>query len=159
VVLGEDIPRGDPLQLAFAEPMHGFLSLEDPWSRDKRPNPQPWMHTAFHPLMILCDHMIPILTPSERTAFQQRAVVFAGIERQGVRGVLVHGDDARKRRVARIQSLPKHCSAGSASRLAPRMTSSVVPVESTARSRSGHVPQRPPAVTSAPRAVRQVPAA
>jgi hypothetical protein len=85
--------------------------------------------------MILFHHMIPFPTPSERTAFQQRAVVFAGVARQGARGVLAHGDDARKRRVARIQSLPKHGSVASASRLAPRMTSSMVSVESTARSR------------------------
>jgi hypothetical protein len=128
--------------------------MEDPWSRHKRPNPQPRMHTAFHPSMILFHPMFPILTPSERTAFQQRAIRHAGVERQGVHGVLVHSDDARKRRVARIQSLPKHGAAASASRPAPRMTFSVVPVELTARSRSGHVPQRPPPVASAPRMVR-----
>ena len=40
-VLGEDIPLGDPPELAFAEPVHGFIALDGPLRRVEAPNPNP----------------------------------------------------------------------------------------------------------------------
>jgi hypothetical protein len=47
-VLGEDFPRSDPLTLAFAEPVHGFIALDGPLRGVECSKPQPRIHTAFH---------------------------------------------------------------------------------------------------------------
>jgi hypothetical protein len=60
-VLGEDIPLGEPLDLAFAEHVHGFITLDGPLRRGKCSKPQPRIHAAFHQPMILFDDIIQIL--------------------------------------------------------------------------------------------------
>src|SRR5882724_859817 len=53
LVLGEDIILADSFNLAVVEPMHGFIALNRPLRRGKRPTPQPWIHAAFHTPMLL----------------------------------------------------------------------------------------------------------
>jgi hypothetical protein len=52
-LLYEAIPLGHPLDLAFAEHVHGFITLDSPLRRGKCSTPQPWIHAAFHKPMIL----------------------------------------------------------------------------------------------------------
>ncbi len=52
-MLCEDIPLGNPLDLAFAEHVHGFITLDGPLRRGKCSTPQPRIHAAFHKPMIL----------------------------------------------------------------------------------------------------------
>jgi len=91
-ILSEDIPLSDPLHLAFAEPMHGFIALDGPLRRVECPKPQPRIHETFHKPMILFDHIIQILALSEPTGLWEGAVLLEGVEGRWVRGVLVDGD-------------------------------------------------------------------
>ena len=52
-ILGKDISLGEPIELACAEHVHGFIALDGRLRRGKRPNPQSWIHAAFHKPMIL----------------------------------------------------------------------------------------------------------
>ena len=51
-VLCEDILLGHPLNLAFTEHVHGFIALDGPLRRGKRPTPQPRINAAFLQSMI-----------------------------------------------------------------------------------------------------------
>jgi hypothetical protein len=80
VILSQDIPFGDPFQLAFAEHVHRFITLDGPLGRGKRLKSQPRVHAAFHKSMILFHNIIQILALSELTAFWQGAIVLEGVE-------------------------------------------------------------------------------
>ena len=76
--------------------------------------------------MVLFHHIIQILTLSELTAFWKCAVVLEDGEGQWVRGVLVHGDHARERRVTGVQHLPEKpfggvCVTGGAPEASPQI--------------------------------------
>jgi hypothetical protein len=58
VILSQDIPFGDPFQLAFAEHVHRFITLDGPLGRSKCPKPQPRVHAAFHKSMILFNGVV-----------------------------------------------------------------------------------------------------
>jgi hypothetical protein len=60
LVLGEDIPLCQPLDLAFAEHMYGFILLDRLLRRQKCPKSQPRIHTAFEKAMILPHRIIQI---------------------------------------------------------------------------------------------------
>jgi hypothetical protein len=46
-ILCEDIPLGEPIELAFVEHMHRFIALDSALCRGERSKPQPRIHTAF----------------------------------------------------------------------------------------------------------------
>jgi hypothetical protein len=46
-VLGEAILFGHPLQLAFVEHVHGFITLDGPLGRGNPPNPNPGFTRRF----------------------------------------------------------------------------------------------------------------
>jgi hypothetical protein len=60
-VLGEDVPPGDPLELAFAEHKHGFIALDDPLHGVKGAKSSTRIHPMFHKPMILLHHIIYVL--------------------------------------------------------------------------------------------------
>jgi hypothetical protein len=57
--------------------------------------------------MILFDHIIQVLALPKKIGFWKCAVALEGIEGMRIRCVLVHGDHARKRCMARVQHLPE----------------------------------------------------
>jgi hypothetical protein len=46
-------PRSNPLKLAFAEPMHGFIALDGPLGGVERPKSQARIHTTLRKPMVL----------------------------------------------------------------------------------------------------------
>jgi hypothetical protein len=79
-VLGEDILFGYPLQLAFAEPVHGFIALDGPLCRVEASKRQAKVHLAFHKPMILFHDIVQIFAWSQLTARWKCAVVLKGVE-------------------------------------------------------------------------------
>jgi hypothetical protein len=57
-ILREGIALGEPLKLAFAEHMHGFIALDGPLGRGERSKPQARPHTTLHKPMVLLHHII-----------------------------------------------------------------------------------------------------
>ena len=94
-VLGEDIALGDSLELPFVKHVHGFIALNRPLCRGKRPKPQPRVYPPFHKPMILFNRIIQVLALPRQTGFWEYSVTLQGIEGRRIRRVLVHGDDAR----------------------------------------------------------------
>jgi hypothetical protein len=54
----EDITFGDALELTFPEHMHRLIALDGSPGRIERPEPEPWIDTAFHKAMILFHHIV-----------------------------------------------------------------------------------------------------
>jgi hypothetical protein len=81
-VLGEDISFGEPIMLAFAEHVHGFLALDRPRRGVECPTPQPRVHLAFHRSIILRRLMIHRLVWPEKAGLREGAVVLEGVESQ-----------------------------------------------------------------------------
>jgi len=79
-VLCEDITLGEPIMLAFAEHVYGFVALDRPLRGVECPTPQPRVHLAFHQSIILLRHMIQILAWSEKAGLREGSVVLEGIE-------------------------------------------------------------------------------
>jgi len=79
-ILYADIPLGHPLDLAFAEHVHGFIPLDGPLCRGKRPKPQPRIHTAFYKPMVLFDDIIQILAWPEETGLGEHPFLLKGLE-------------------------------------------------------------------------------
>jgi hypothetical protein len=67
MVLSEDIPPGHSADLAFAEHVFGYITLDGPPCRGKRPKPHPRIQVAFHTPMVLLDDLIRILAWPEQT--------------------------------------------------------------------------------------------
>jgi hypothetical protein len=79
-VLGEDISLGEPIMLAFAGHVHGFVALDRPLRGVECPKPQPRVHLAFHQSMILLRHMIHILAWSEKAGLREGSIWLEGVE-------------------------------------------------------------------------------
>jgi hypothetical protein len=58
--------------LALVEHVHGFIALNRPLCRGKRPKPQPRIHTAFHNPMILFHRFIQIFSVPKMSASKWR---------------------------------------------------------------------------------------
>ena len=56
--LSEDIPLGESTELTFAKHVHGFIALNGPLGRGKRPKPRPRVHAVFHKPMVLLNGMV-----------------------------------------------------------------------------------------------------
>ena len=56
--LGEDVPPGESLDLAFAEHMHGFIALNVPLRGVEGAKSPTRIHPMFHKPMILLHHII-----------------------------------------------------------------------------------------------------
>jgi hypothetical protein len=106
-VLCENISLGGSRELAFAKHVYGFIALDGPLRRGEGPKPQPRIHTAFDKPVILFYRVIQVLALSELTDLWKYSVVLKDVEGRWVGGMLVHGDDAGKRRVACVQYLPE----------------------------------------------------
>lgn len=102
-VLCEDILLGDPLDLAFAEHVYGFIALDRPLRRGKRSKPQPMVDAAFDKPMILFHDIIQILILSESAGFWDGPLLLKNLERWGVRRIVFDGDDTREGHMARAQ--------------------------------------------------------
>jgi hypothetical protein len=61
-----DIFLGEPRDLAFAEPVHGFIALDRLLCRGKHPEPFSKIHAMFHTPMILPHDSIPALAAPGR---------------------------------------------------------------------------------------------
>jgi hypothetical protein len=103
--VGEAIPLGHPLDLAFAEHVHGLITLDGPLCRSERPKPQPRIHPAFHQAMILFRDAIQVLALSELTILRERLLLLKALEGSWIGGVRIDSDRARERRMARVQHL------------------------------------------------------
>jgi hypothetical protein len=79
-VLGGDASLGKPLDLAFTEHGHGFITLDGSLGGGERPTPQPRIDAAFHTSMILLHHIIQILALPEPTGFRGRPRELKGPE-------------------------------------------------------------------------------
>jgi len=58
MVLCEDIPLCDALNLALPYPMHRLIALEGPPSGTERAKLQAWIDAAFDKTMILFDYVV-----------------------------------------------------------------------------------------------------
>src|SRR6267142_3789591 len=79
-VLCEYIPLGKSLNLAFAEHVHGFITLDGPLRRGKCSKPQPRIHAAFHKPMILFDDIIQIFALPEETGLGEYPLLLKGLK-------------------------------------------------------------------------------
>jgi hypothetical protein len=91
-MLGEDIPLGNPLDLAFAEQVHGFITLDGPLCRGNHPTPHPRMHAAFDTPMVLFAAMLHILAWPEEAGLGERARMLQGLACRCIGRVGVHGE-------------------------------------------------------------------
>ena len=98
-------PLGDPFKLAFAEPMHGFIALDCPLRCGKRPPPQAGIHPALDETMILFHHVVHIFARPQHTGHREHARLLQSLERGGIRGMLVHGDDTGGERLGSLKHL------------------------------------------------------
>jgi len=56
IVLCEDIPLVEPIELASAKHVHSVVALDGPLRRIECSNPEAMVQTAFHKPMILFHH-------------------------------------------------------------------------------------------------------
>ena len=75
MVLGEDIPLGNPLDLAFAEHVHGFITLDCTPRRRKRPEPLLRIHTLLDGTVVLLNNVVQVLHLPVTAAPARRAVM------------------------------------------------------------------------------------
>jgi hypothetical protein len=60
MVLREDIPLRDALELILLYHMHGRITPQSALSSTERPKPQAWIDTAFHRAMLLFHYALSI---------------------------------------------------------------------------------------------------
>ncbi len=94
-MLGADIPLGDVFKLACGAPVPGFIALNRPLRRGKRPTSPPRIDAAFHPPLLLFHQILYLFTVAKSPRLWEGAVVLEGVERPWGRGVLVDGEHTR----------------------------------------------------------------
>ena len=103
--LTDHVALRHPPRLPLAERMHYLDTADGPPRRGEPLEPQHRPGTAFDESMVLLDDVVQILALAERRTWSEKSLVFDGLERDRVSGVLVHVHDARGRRMRRTDRL------------------------------------------------------
>ena len=103
--LTDHVALRHPPRLPLAERMHYLDTADGPPRRGEPLEPQHRPGTAFNESMVLLDDVVQILALAERRTWSEKSLVFDGLERDRVSGVLVHVHDARGRRMRRTDRL------------------------------------------------------
>jgi hypothetical protein len=133
LVLGEDTLLGESTPLAVAQHVPGFIPLDGPRCRGKRPNPQPRIHAASHKPMGLFDDIIQMLAWPGEAGLGEHPPLLKGLECRWIGRVCVHGAHPGVSVCEAQSTWRKQRSAASASRVGRSRKSSVWPWESPAR--------------------------
>ena len=103
--LTDHVALRHPPRLPLAERMHYLDTADGPPRRGEPLEPQHRPGAAFDESMVLLDDVVQILALAERRTWSEKSLVFDGLERDRVSGVLVHVHDARGRRMRRTDRL------------------------------------------------------
>ena len=103
--LTDHVALRHPPRLSLAERMHHLDTADGPPRRGELLEPQHRPGAAFDESMVLLDDVVQILALAERRTWSEQSLVFDGLERDRVGGVLVHVHDARGRRMRRTDRL------------------------------------------------------